>query len=31
VGVGVTEAVALARAGFLEDDDPETIMELGSW
>ena len=31
VGVGVTEAVALAQAGHLEDDDPETVMELGSW
>lgn len=31
VGIGVTEAVALAQSGHLEDDDPETVMDLGSW
>lgn len=29
--VGVTEAVALANAGCLEDTDPTAVMQLGSW
>jgi hypothetical protein len=29
--VGVSEAVQLARAGCLEDDDAEDVMDLGAW
>lgn len=31
VALGVTEALTLARAGHLEDEDPEEVMNLGAW
>lgn len=31
VGVGVSEAMQLAQAGYLEDLNPELVMELGAW
>lgn len=31
VSVGVAEAVSLAQAGYLEDEDAESIIELGGW
>lgn len=31
VGLGVGEAMQLVRAGYLEDDDAEEVMELGAW
>lgn len=31
VKLGVTEAMALANAGYLEDEDAEDVMELGAW
>ena len=31
VGLPLTEAIELTRAGCLEEDDPESIMELASW
>jgi hypothetical protein len=31
VAMGVAEAVLLAKAGHLEDDDTEDIMDLGAW
>ncbi len=31
VGLGVTEALQLARDGHLEDEDPEEVMDLGGW
>jgi len=31
VRLGITEAMTLAREGYLEDDDPEDVMELGAW
>lgn len=31
VRLGITEAMTLAREGYLEDDDPEDVMELAAW
>lgn len=31
VGLGITEALSLARAGHLDDEDPEQVMDLGAW
>ena len=31
VALGVSEAILLARAGYLEDDDAEDVMDLGAW
>ncbi len=31
VALGVSEAVRLAQLGYLEDEDPEDVMELGAW
>ncbi|MBX3270428.1 MAG: hypothetical protein KF729_09220 [Sandaracinaceae bacterium] len=31
VRLGVTEALALCRDGYLEDEEPEDVMELGAW
>lgn len=30
-GLGVAEAMQLTRAGYLEDDDAEDVMDLGAW
>lgn len=30
-GLGVTQALSLTRAGYLEDDDAEDVLELGAW
>lgn len=31
VFLGITEAMPLANAGYLEDEDPEDVMELAAW
>ncbi len=31
VRLGVTQAMALCQKGFLEDEEPEDVMELGAW
>ncbi len=31
VGLGVAEAMTLAQQGYLEDEDPEEVMELAAW
>ena len=31
VQLGVTDAIRLAQAGYLEDEEPEDVMELGAW
>ncbi|HEY8432584.1 MAG TPA: hypothetical protein VIL20_29640 [Sandaracinaceae bacterium] len=31
VALGVSEAVQLAQLGYLEDEDPADVMELGAW
>lgn len=31
VRLGITEAMTLAQGGYLEDDDPEDVMELAAW
>jgi hypothetical protein len=31
VALGVSEAILLARGGYLEDDDAEEVMDLGAW
>ena len=31
LGLGVAEAMTLAKQGYLEDEDPEDVMELAAW